>query len=157
MFSNNRNRLILPLAFLITMLCASICSAQTVQVKETLPDKSKVITIDGIEYRAFTADQIRDQARDKSDAEKVRQERDLLKQENDAYKRAVEAALLKVELAGTQVKLAESERDRYKAMFEIADRIARKGKVTEFFDHPVVQVLTKIGWQGVQTWLSARR
>jgi hypothetical protein len=126
-----------------------------------LDDGSYVVRItDGdqsFETRALPAPMIREFLNQKAQCDRTVQERDLLDKERTQLKTALDLALKDREIAFLTVKNVELERDKYKSMFELADRLARKGRVTTFFENPFVQIATKIGWQGVQTWLGARR
>lgn len=149
--------------FLIVMCCAA-SSAQDTRVTEKLPDGDYIVIIEGIEYRAITAAHARRIAEERLELDKLKRERDLLTQLNDQLIDQVSLLTKDRDLANAMIAFEREQGIRYKLLYEgehslrlASEKLARPGAVTRFFDHPVTQVTMKIGWQGVLTWLTARR
>lgn len=90
-------------AFIALMLALSI-TAKCQIIKETLPDGSKVIEIEGVEYRAFSASKMREFASTKARADAYYE----LSKQFDLY-RAESLALIKAKDAEWLLKLQQEQ------------------------------------------------
>lgn len=151
--------------FLIATYCVVNCNAQEPRIGEKLlVDGDYIVIINGIEYRAITADQVRKIAEDRLELDKLRRERDLLRTQNNQLTFQVSLITKDRDLSNAMLAFEQKQKEHYKSLFEgehslrlAAEKFVKPGAVTRFFEHPAVQIATKIGWQGVQTWLSFRR
>jgi hypothetical protein len=158
---------ILLRALLILLLFASFSkatAAQEARVVEQLPGGEYIIEVGGKQLRAITPDHAREIAARKVELERAKEESGLLTQEIAKLKDALGLAKKDALLADAMAKLEGERSAKFQVMFDgehalrlQAEQLARGNRVTRFFDNPFTQIATKVVWQGVQTWLSARR
>jgi hypothetical protein len=156
---------LISVTFLILIFCVGLCNAnaQESRIGEKLPDGDYIVIINGVEYRAITADQVRQIAEDRLELDKLRRKFDQLQQLTEQLTVEVSQITKDRDLANAMIAFEQQQKNHYKSLFEgehslrvAADKF-KLGKVTKFFDHPAVQIGTKIVWQGAITWLSLRR
>ena len=153
------------LTVLLIVICFGLtCEAQELKLVEKLPDGEAIITIDGVEMRAITAEHARRIAEGKAECDRVTRERDLLAAQNNLLKRQSELALKDRDLADASIGLEQKRADQYKLLYEgehnlrlAAEQLGHRGRVSKFFDNPITQIGLKIGWQGLLTYLTIRR
>lgn len=139
-------------------------SAQTINIKEKLPDGEYIVQIDGIEQRTITADHARDIAARKAELEKLKTAYGLCDAEVGQLKISLDLSKKDSALASTQAQLQSERADKFRAMFEgernlrlQSERLNQRGRVAKFFDNPYAQIGFKIALPFAQTWLTARR
>lgn len=104
---------------ILLVKCAWACNAQVLKFVEALPDGSKVITLDGIEYRAITGDKAVELAKQKADLVACRADRTELSSQVNILNHTNE--LLKKDIT-----IAEMMRDSFKTDFERAQADAKR-------------------------------
>ena len=149
--------------FLIAMFCATNSNAQEIKVVDKLPSGEYILSIDGVEHRTITAAHARDIAERKIELDRVTRERNLLNQKIDLKQREIDLLNRDRQLADSMIanerKRAESFELLYKGEHELrlaAEKLMNRGRVSSFFDHPAVQVVTKAVIPGIITWLAGR-
>lgn len=157
---------LLSAMFLIATFCAAIsdCQGQEVKVIEKLPNGEYRLSIDGVEQRTITVAHARQIEERKLELDRVTRERDLLNQKIDLKQREIDLLNRDRGLADLMIananKRAESFELLYKGEHDLrlaAEKLMGRGRVSSFFEHPVVQIGVKLGWPALQTWLSSRR
>lgn len=154
----------LILSSLMILCFAAICDAQTVRLVEALPNGEHVVEIDGVQYRTISADHARQIEERKAELDKTRRERDLLNDEVLLLKRKIELLERDAQLADAKAQLERERAARFQQMFDAehglrlqSEKLIQRGRVAAFFDNPFTQILTKLAWPSVQTWLESRR
>lgn len=136
------------------------------KVKERLPNGELIITVDGVEHRTITAEHAREIAERKvkleaaeakiSTLERINAEQaniiGLLKQDQDVLKQILA-------IQEDQKKRQAEIISKQDALLAKADEILKRGRgrVSSFFNHPLVQVGLKAIVPTFNLWLSSRR
>jgi hypothetical protein len=137
----------------MTML-ASAQQSRKAEVLSRESDGSYVVRIDGATMRAFSEDQLRELRVQQAELVAAKQERDLLRAEVEKQKALIANCDLReqlrqrtAELGRVEVTALEQERDKWKLLYEgehelrvKTEGLVGRGRVTSFFDHPLVQV-----------------
>lgn len=159
-------------SILILFLC-SVAAAQDVRILETFPDGSKRVSINGVEYRALTGEQVEKLALRNEELKRlqaldvVHQERfknlgeqiASLKTENTALANQVDGLMKAVKQQGDDIKaLLASNLDLRESNRVLIDAVrnARAGGTQAFFEKWWVQMLTKAGVDYGVSWYSNR-
>ena len=142
-------------AILTTILfCTSICQAQIkaedVRINERLDDGSIILTIDGVKYRALTADQLRKIQEMSVSFQSCVKENETLTQQNQNLKAQIEKTTQELMVADAQITNEQKRGDEYKKMLEDeralrqqAEKLPKKRNTFErILNHPLTQALT---------------
>ncbi|MGB8510872.1 MAG: hypothetical protein WCD76_21040 [Pyrinomonadaceae bacterium] len=160
----------------LTTICFALtCRAQVAspgsnqngkaQIVERLADGDYVVAIEGVEYRAVTAEHARQIGERKAEAERQTKVREILDLKIANYENAIGLSKKDVTLADTQAALERERAEKFMALYEgekglrlQAERLnAHGGRVSKLFDNPYMQVGLKLGMPIVQTVLTAQR
>jgi hypothetical protein len=120
-------------------------------VIEVLPDGGYVVEIGGVKFRAITDDQLRTIQKRKARLEGCEKDRVLADAEIDRLKAAIELVQKDAQLATAQTAIERERAGRFEAMYQgeqalrlQAEALAKRGKVSRFFDKPAVQIGLKL-------------
>lgn len=110
-------------AILTTILfCTAICNAQIrepqIELNERLPDGSIILTIDGVKYRALTAEHIRKIQEMSVSFRSCVKENETLSEQNQNLKLVFEKAKQDAAVADEQANLERKRSDEYKQLYE---------------------------------------
>src|ERR1051325_8929838 len=100
------------------IFCAATSNAQSITIKEKLPNGELILLVDGVEQRTITADHAREITQRKIDLEAMTAERDLLKQKATNLQAVIDLMTRRSELDVHELALVRAERDSYKSLFE---------------------------------------
>ncbi len=89
-----------------------------VKILETLPDGSIVIAIDGVKYRAISADQIRQIQEIKINASACQEEKSALSAKIETLKTELQTANQQTAIADAQTKDEHARAEEFKGLFE---------------------------------------
>lgn len=152
------------IASLLMSCGALLCDAQTATVVETLPDGGYVVEINGQKFRAITDEQRRLIEERRIRLAAAEEELGLADTEIGKLRAALELALKDAELASAQTTIQAERAGRFEAMFNgehalrlQAEALAPRGRITRFFDNPVVQFAVKLGVPVIGAAIAARR
>jgi hypothetical protein len=141
-------------------------------VKERLPDGGYIVTIGDTDFRAITRDladsivrtnrELDKTSEDLSKAKRVRVE---LEKQIALYKDNLTAMMQIVQIADSQRAEETGIAGNYKTLYlgehdlrlKAEKLYAPPGKVTSFFQKPVVQLAEKLGKPIIENWLASRR
>ena len=130
------------------MCFAQRSNAQTAKVTEHLADGSLIVTVDGVEYRALTAEQMRK-------VQEIKLARDAAIAENAVLKEQLAAQIARFsvvdrqrELAETQISLEQKRSDEFRRLFENEKALRLESEklrpkttaIERILKHPAVQV-----------------
>ena len=122
------------------------------RVVEVLPDNGYIVEIDGVKFRAITDEQLRMIQERKARLEGCEKELALGDAEMGRLKAAVELALKDAQLATAQAAVERERANLFEAMYQgerelrlQAEALAKRGRVSRFFDKPAVQIGIKLG------------
>lgn len=123
-------------------------SCQTATVTERLPDGSMIVRINGVDYRALTAEQMRKVQEIKLDRDAAVSETAVLKEQLAAQIARFSAVDRQRELAEMQISLEQKRADEFRRLFENektlrleAEKLRPKATAIErILKHPAVQV-----------------
>lgn len=137
-----------------------------IKIVQALPDGDYVVAIDGVEYRAVTAEHSKQILTWKVERDGFVQKIELLNTKVSTLESALNTSKLSTQLAETKAKLEIERAEKFKALYEgekglreQAESLRRGGnsRVSRFFENPKVQIGLKIFVPTVQTFLASRQ
>ncbi len=148
-----------------------IASAQTaspskveINVVEALPSGEFIVRVNGIEQRTITAEHARSIASDKAELASLREVKTNLEAQNAQLQTLFNTSQKDAQLAATQAALERERAGRFSAMYDgeqalrfQSERLHGRGRVSQFFENPFVQVGVKLGVPAIQTWVASRQ
>jgi hypothetical protein len=148
----------------LLLLLTISAHAQAVSVVEKLPDGSYVVSIEGVEYRAITADQARAISTRKVDLEMCQQKVTLFQATLSDLSNAVQIVRDAASKPDPQVTLLTESRDWYKARFQEehdlrlrSQDLATRGRLSTLFDNPWFKFGEKAVNFGLNSWIASRQ
>jgi hypothetical protein len=142
----------------------SLAKEGTCVVTETRADGDLIVNCAGVEYRAVGADHARRLIQEKAERERLAALVPLLEEKITVLERDNSLRAKDVQLADLQRELANQRAENFRVMYEgeralrvQAESFMKRGRVTAFFDKPVVQLALRLGIPVVGTILSAAK
>ncbi|MEO6392855.1 MAG: hypothetical protein ABIP75_13490 [Pyrinomonadaceae bacterium] len=139
-------------------------AGQDIRIVEATPDGGYVVEIAGVKYRAVTDEQLRTIAERKVRLEVAEKDLGLANFEIERLQAALTLAQKDAELAGLQSAVERERSGRFEAMFNgehllrlQAETLAPRGRMSRFFDNPIVQVAIKVGLPLAAAIVSGKR
>ncbi len=157
--------MMLVMATCSVLIFAGVTEAQTASVKEKLPDGSFIVAIEGVDYKAVSADTVRDILKSGEDLDRCTRARGALNKQIALYEDNLTLLKKDRDLADTQAQLERERALRFQTMFNgeqalrvQAEKLYRPaGRVTRFFENPFVQVAFKMGVPIAQSIITMQR
>lgn len=141
----------ITLVLLLTLTLCGVSSAQTIAIKEPLPDGEYIVVIDGEEQRTIRADHARRIVASHEELDRCSRARSALDKQIVHYESALVLLKKDRELADLEARLQQSNARRFETMFLSEQRLrfsaealnASRSKqhwLTKLFDNPYVDV-----------------
>ncbi len=134
-----------------------------INVVESLPNGEYIVRVNGTEQRTITAEHARAIARDKAELESLRLVKTNLEAQRAELQNLFNTSKKDAQLAVTQAALERERASRFEAMYHgenalrlQSEQLQRRGRVTQFFENPFVQVGFRAALPIAQTWLTAK-
>jgi hypothetical protein len=142
---------------------AAPVTAQQVRVIEALPDGDFILSIDGTEYRAISADHARDLLATKAEAKALADTNQVLALKISHLENALTLAHKDASLADLQRSLERERADKFQAMYQGESDLRKQseslrgGTIRSLFDNPWMQVGVKLGLPILGMVINGRR
>lgn len=163
-------RNVIPKMLAMLMLCVLsfsnvlAASAQTINIKERLPDGEYIVVINGVEQRTITADHARRIAERNAELDRLKRAQPLYEGQIAQLKLSIDLAKKDAALSDSMSKYERERAEKYLALYNgeqalrlQAEKLGGRGRVSKFFDHPITQIALKLTVPVAQTILTARR
>jgi hypothetical protein len=138
-------------------------SQETATVIQKLGDGSRVVEIGGQKYRAITAEQLwqwselkRQYDIDHKDLALANQEIGKLRASLDAAKAEAATARIDLKISQDNVATLKSDYEAEKKLRQQAESFIPSGRVSSFFNNPIVRMANEFGKPLLQSWVTSR-
>jgi len=139
-------------------------SAQSINIKEKLPDGEYIVIVDGVEQRTITAAHARQISERRDELDRLKRAQPLYEAQITQLKLVADLAKKDAQLATTQASFERERAEKYQALWSgeqalrlQAEKLMARGRISKFFDNPYVQFALKLGEPVMRNYLAVKR